>query len=288
MKLQGHMIIGEKAVFIEDGHQYLNIEIASELAVSDAMDGIIPPRDVELERFVFVQQTKHQGIALGFWTREKNYHSHPFEKSKINDDFTTHYKALCKEFVDISETVNSLKEQLREAERRADGWTRIRAGRAPAWTKVDEAGLFHCETGPAIEWHDGGKDYFWHGVDVPKMWIENRSAVTASMVIRQENTERRAAGCQIIGWAKMLEVLEVKIINDSGNDDIGQLIEIEFPGENVKGLFLKAKCPRNGIIVEGVPRVSDIDKKPIKTALAAQAWRIGDPQSEYEHPPVRT
>ena len=86
----------------------------------------------------------------------------------------------------------------------------------------------------------------------------------------------------------MLEVLQVKVLNDSGNEDIGQLIEITFPGENIKGLFLKAKCPRNGIIVEGVPRVSDIDKKPIKTALAAQAWRIGDPQSEYEHPPVRT
>jgi len=42
------------------------------------------------------------------------------------------------------------------------------------------------------------------------------------------------------------------------------------------------------LIVEGVPRVSDIDGLPIDTALAAQAWRIGDPLSEYVHPPMRT
>jgi len=47
-------------------------------------------------------------------------------------------------------------------------------------------------------------------------------------------------------------------------------------------------CPRNGEIFEGVPFVSDIDGLPINTALAAQAWRIGDPQSEYQHNPVRT
>jgi hypothetical protein len=48
------------------------------------------------------------------------------------------------------------------------------------------------------------------------------------------------------------------------------------------------KCPRNGICVEGIPYVSDIDNLPINSALAAQAWRIGDPQSDYIHPAHRT
>jgi hypothetical protein len=70
--------------------------------------------------------------------------------------------------------------------------------------------------------------------------------------------------------------------------DIGQLIELALPGLREGGRFLKAHCPRNGIICEGVPRISDIDGLPIETAIAAQAWRIGDPQSEYAHPPQRT
>ena len=77
-------------------------------------------------------------------------------------------------------------------------------------------------------------------------------------------------------------------MDDSGSPDIGQLIELELPGLPEPGRFLKAVCPRNGIIVEGVPRVSDIDGLPIDTALHAQAWRIGDSLSDYQHPPVRT
>lgn len=86
----------------------------------------------------------------------------------------------------------------------------------------------------------------------------------------------------------MLSVLKAKVINDSGSPDIGQLIELNLPGLREPGRFLKAECPRNGTIVEGVPRISDIDGLPIETALHAQAWRIGDPLSEYQHPTVRT
>lgn len=50
----------------------------------------------------------------------------------------------------------------------------------------------------------------------------------------------------------------------------------------------ESALPRNGLICEGVPHVSDIDGLPIETAIAAQAWRIGDPASEFEIPPVRT
>ena len=86
----------------------------------------------------------------------------------------------------------------------------------------------------------------------------------------------------------MLSVLNAKTIDKHDNPDIGELIELTLPGLPEPGRFLKAVCPRNGIIVEGVPYISDIDGLPIDTALAAQAWRIGDPQSEYTHPPQRT
>ena len=153
---------------------------------------------------------------------------------------------------------------------------------------VDEQNRPHCENGPSHRWRDGWSLYHWHGVKVPAHWIEDRANLDPNEVIKCENVEQRAAGAEIVGWPKMLDVLKVTVINDSGNEDIGQLIELKLPGLNNPGRFLKARCPRNGIIVEGVPYESDIDGLPINTALAAQAWRIGDAQSEYIHPEKRT
>ena len=159
---------------------------------------------------------------------------------------------------------------------------------APTALHLDESGRLHCETEAAIAWGDEWALHFWHGVMVPAHWIEQRSTLDPNEVIKAQNVEQRAAGAAICGWPKMLSVLDAKVINDSGSDDVGQLIELTLPGLADPGRFLKARCPRNGIIVEGVPYTSDIDGLPIDTALAAQAWRIGDPQSEYQHPPRRT
>ncbi len=158
----------------------------------------------------------------------------------------------------------------------------------PEFIRIDDMNRPHCETGPSHRWRDGWSLYHWHGVSVPAHWIEQRATLDPNEVIKVENVEQRAVGAEIVGWPRMLDVLKVRVIHDSGNDDMGQLIELTLPGLREPGRFLKAKCPRNGIIVEGVPYISDIDELPIDTALAAQAWRIGDPQSEYTHPPQRT
>jgi hypothetical protein len=152
----------------------------------------------------------------------------------------------------------------------------------------DELNRLHCETGPAIRFPDGFAVHAYQGTRIPSHWVEDRKNIDPNEIIKIDNVELRAIGATLAGWPKMLEVLEAKIIDDSGNDDIGQLIEMTLPGVESPGLFLKAVCPRNGIIVEGVPRISDIDNKPINTALAAQAFRIGDPQDDYVHPPRRT
>jgi len=158
----------------------------------------------------------------------------------------------------------------------------------PSILTVDAQNQPHGETGPFCRWRDGTALYSWHGTRVPARWIEKKDTVDPSEVIRAENVEERAAGATILGWPRMLSVLKAKVVNDSGSSDIGQLIELSLPGLSQPGRFLKAECPRNGIICEGVPRVSDIDGLPIETALHAQAWRIGDPLSEYQHPLVRT
>lgn len=158
----------------------------------------------------------------------------------------------------------------------------------PTQFMVDAAGLGHNERGPYARWADGFALYSRHGVRVPARWVEERDKVAPSEVLRCENVEQRAAGAALIGWPRMLKSLKCKVIHDSGIDSVGQLIELTLPGLPDPGRFLKAICPRNGVIVEGVPYVSDVDNLPIETAFHAQAWRIGDRQDEYQHPPRRT
>ena len=165
---------------------------------------------------------------------------------------------------------------------------RVIASERPVSVAWDDNHLLHCDHGPAVRYSDGLELFAWHGLGVPPHWVLAPNTITPAEVIQQRNVELRLAGAAIVGWSKMFSVLDCRIIDDSGCDDIGQLIELTLPGLPDPGRFLKATCPRNGIIVEGVPYVSDIDGLPIETAIAAQAWRIGDPQSEYQHPPRRT
>ncbi|MDE2101776.1 MAG: hypothetical protein KGL39_31305, partial [Patescibacteria group bacterium] len=158
----------------------------------------------------------------------------------------------------------------------------------PFLLNQDERGRLHSEVGPSIAYRDGWALHHWHGTVVPAHWIERRAELDPGEVLKSSNVEQRAAGAAIVGWPKMVTKLKRKIIDGNPDTDLGALIELTLPGLPEPGRFLQAKCPRNGTIVEGVPRVSDIDGLPINTVIAAQAWRVGDPQSEYEHPPCRT
>ena len=158
----------------------------------------------------------------------------------------------------------------------------------PRVLRRDESNRLHCENGPAIEYRDRFSIYAWHGTRLPAEWVENRLTIDPAEILKAENVEQRAAGAAMIGWPRMVDKLKRKVIDGDPDSDMGALIELTLPGLREPGRFLQARCPRNGTIVEGVPRISDIDNLPINTVIAAQAWRIGDPQSEYEHPEVRT
>ncbi len=152
----------------------------------------------------------------------------------------------------------------------------------------DDENRPHCETGPSHRWRDGWALYHRHGTKVPAHWIEERATLDPVEVMKESNVELRAAGAAIIGWPRMIKHLKRKVIDGDPDTDVGALIELTLPGLDEPGRFLQAVCPRNGTIVEGVPRVSDIDNLPIDTVIAAQAWRDGLPASEYQHPLMRT
>ena len=151
----------------------------------------------------------------------------------------------------------------------------------PAVLKVDDQNQPHCEDGPFCEWRDGSQLYAWHGARLPARWIRERQTIDPTEILRERNVEIKAAGAACIGWPRMLSALDCKIIDADPDPSHGELIELRLDGLSEPGRFLKAECPRNGTIVEGVPPTID-------TVLAAQAWRVGLEPHEFAYPTYRT
>ena len=130
----------------------------------------------------------------------------------------------------------------------------------------------------------------WHGTLVPHHWLTHTDTLDPNEVLAEENVETRAAGVAIIGLARLKDhpSMNYKIIDGDPSSRLGALVEMTLADLPEPGRFLEAMCPRNGTIIEGVPYTSDIDGLAIDSVIAAQAWRIGDPQAEYTQSPRRT
>ena len=160
------------------------------------------------------------------------------------------------------------------------------AAERPCTLKLDENNRLHCETGPACAFPDGYAIYAWHGQAIPKEWIEEKHKLTPKIALNQTNGNLRAAAIQIIGWPKMIDMLEAKIV-DKHPEGLagGELLSVKksMITPNARGdmKFLRAACPRNGIICFRVP-------DEIQTAHAAQAWSAGFDKDIYKLPSIRT
>ena len=149
----------------------------------------------------------------------------------------------------------------------------------PEIVRVDEQCRPHCENGPSHRWRDGWSLYHWHGVKVPASWIEQRNTLTASEIFAEQNAEVRRAGCEIIGWDRVLSGIDAKEIDADGDPQIGTLYEGRIPGAT-KCTFLKVQC--------GTGREFVIPTPPgLKTAIEAQAWIYAVPVKEWVRPEVR-
>jgi hypothetical protein len=157
----------------------------------------------------------------------------------------------------------------------------IIASQRPTEVRWDDASRLHCEDGPAVRYADSYSLYSWHGTRLPAKWVEERATIDPIEILREQNVEQRAAGAACIGWPRMLSALDYRIVDADPDPSHGELIELKLEGLPRPGRFLKAECPRNGIIVEGVP--FEID-----SVIAAQAWRVGLEPHEFSYPTVRT
>jgi hypothetical protein len=147
--------------------------------------------------------------------------------------------------------------------------------------KTDDLGRLHCENGPALSYPDGWSIYAWHGVRIPKEWIEDKNSITPSIALTWKNTEQRRAAIEIVGWDNVLQQLNPRTIDKDNDPQIGELIEVKHQSIGEKPeRFLRVQC--------GTGRYFSIPCPPeMKTALQANAWTWGLKDYEYQ-PEIRT
>jgi hypothetical protein len=138
----------------------------------------------------------------------------------------------------------------------------------------------HCETGPSIEYRDGWSLWHWHGVSVPRGWIEDKASLTAKTALTWENIEQRRAACEILGWAKVLSELNATVIDTDPEPHVGQLLEVELPDIG-RERFLSVTCGTGRHFALPVP-------SSMKTALEANCWTYGIDADRSMIPETRT
>ena len=144
---------------------------------------------------------------------------------------------------------------------------------------LDERKTLHREDGPAIVWGEE-KHYYWHGTKVPAEWIEDKESIDVVELLQWSNTEERRAGCEIVGWARVLEKLNAEVVDENKDPEIGTLLRVNLPdAEN--SYFLKVRCGTGRTFALPVP-------DDMRTALQANAWTYGLDPEEYAELEVRT
>jgi hypothetical protein len=148
----------------------------------------------------------------------------------------------------------------------------------PEILRVDAENRPHCEDGPSHRWRDGWSLYHWHGVRIPDEWMQGKKP-TAQEALMWPNIEQRRAACEIVGWSKIMEQLDARVIDAHENDEIGTLLEAEIP-DSGRERFLRVRC--------GTGRAFCLPVPPhCTTAMEANAWSYGLDPNEFA-PEVRT
>ena len=150
----------------------------------------------------------------------------------------------------------------------------------PAILRVDAQHRPHCADGPSHRWRDGWSLYHWHGVAVPREWIEERDGVDVRAVLADRNVERRRAGMEIVGWNKALAALHATTVDADPNPEIGTLLRCDLP-DAPGSLFLRVRCGTGREFVLPVP-------EDVKTAAEANAWTYGLTSSQLRTYQVRS
>lgn len=168
---------------------------------------------------------------------------------------------FCKKFCIVSD--HPLELRVTESRGVQDSWS------------FQGTALPHSSDGPSFRWRDGFFQYHWRNVAVPQTWIENPESIDIRDVIFNAiNAEKRRVVVEILGWAKILDSLKARVVDENPDPEIGTLLETDWPvsdwsgrltGEMIVAKFLRVRCATKREFVLPVPR-------EMTTALQANAW----------------
>jgi hypothetical protein len=160
--------------------------------------------------------------------------------------------------------------------------------RRPASLHVDDDGNLHSSSGPVIEWHDGEKDFAYHGTWIPERMVTDPLSYTRAEYLAITNTEERRALSEIAGWNWVMRLLGGSTVDEWIDPHTRLRYELIVCQDMTQRLLRKQSPPlQNG----EQPFYIEPVHEGLRTARAARKWQAtdltpeeceGDPELEYE------
>ena len=149
---------------------------------------------------------------------------------------------------------------------------------------IDDRRRLHCESGPAFSWLSDIRDYYWHGVLVPKSIILQPETITSESVNAEKNTEVRRVMIERFpgGQSAYLQASGATKVHE---DDYGVLYRQYLPDDEplVMVKVVNSTPEPDGTFKDYFIRVPPT----MKTAREAVAWTFSKLEDQYE-PAIQT
>ena len=157
----------------------------------------------------------------------------------------------------------------------------------PKVLSLNQRGLLHNETGPAIQFRDNFSVYALNGVCLPETIVMTpASELDPKLVLTESNAEVRRDVLRKVGIERFLKVVDPKIIDKDGNYELLEISpQTGLPDRMPKMIYLKMVNPSiNTYHVEGV----DPECKTVKEAINWRAGMMSLAKDENWEPSVLT
>lgn len=146
----------------------------------------------------------------------------------------------------------------------------------------------HSELKPAVNWSQGQKWYFLHGVQFSKQeWGKimrhKNQQILSKTILGWANAEKKQAAIKVIGYDNVLKCLKAKTLSKA-NVTVGdkqlqyEVFEANLKDDDVPARFVKVVCPST--MRKYILRINPRDKK-LLDPLAAVASTFQMEKTEY-------
>jgi hypothetical protein len=108
---------------------------------------------------------------------------------------------------------------------------------APRYT-LDEQRRLHNQDSCALEWLNGEKQYWYHGVEVPKEVILDPRSLNRERILGEPNAELKRIMMERYGYGEFLEELRPVVLDDTKE---GRLLQVTVPGEQTPFLLMDVR-----------------------------------------------